>query len=63
MLERLGTPYQSSKGTPGRGLGLFLVGQRRAHAGRTDRGAQSSRGGARCDHLPLAALMLEEQEG
>ncbi|MDB5955143.1 ATP-binding protein [Ramlibacter sp.] len=24
MLDRLGTPYQSSKGTPGRGLGLFL---------------------------------------
>jgi two-component system sensor histidine kinase RegB len=24
VLERLGTPYHSSKGTPGRGLGLFL---------------------------------------
>jgi len=24
MLERLGTPYRSSKGAPGRGLGLFL---------------------------------------
>ena len=24
MLDRLGTPYRSSKGAPGRGLGLFL---------------------------------------
>jgi two-component system, sensor histidine kinase RegB len=57
MLERLGTPYQSSKGKPGRGLGLFLAvnvartlgGQLEAH-NRPDGGAEVTIA------LPLSAL-------
>ena len=60
-LERLGTPYQSSKGT-GRGLGLFLA----VNVARTLGGqiaAQNVSGGAEVTiTLPLAALMPEETE-
>lgn len=60
MLERLGTPYQSSKGTPGRGLGLFLA----VNVARTLGGhiaAHNVEGGAEVTiTLPLAALMPQE---
>lgn len=59
ILERLGTPYQSSKGT-GRGLGLFLA----MNVARTLGGqiaAHNVPGGAEVTiTLPLAALMPEE---
>ena len=61
FLERVGAPYQSSKGTPGRGLGLFLAvnvartlgGQLQAH-NRSDGGAEV------VITLPLAALVPQE---
>ncbi len=64
MLNQLGKPYQSSKGSPGRGLGLFLV----VNVARTLGGSVSAHnrpeGGAVVAlSLPLPALMLEEQDG
>ena len=60
MLERLGTPYQSSKGTPGRGLGLFLA----VNVARTLGGqiaAHNAQEGAEVAiTLPLAALVPQE---
>jgi two-component system, sensor histidine kinase RegB len=63
MLAQLGTPYQSSKGRPGGGLGLFLA----ANVARTLGGgvAASNRpeGGAIVRlTLPLAALKLDDEE-
>jgi two-component system sensor histidine kinase RegB len=60
ILERLGTPYQSSKGTPGRGLGLFLsVNVARSLGGQV--AAQNIPGGAEVTiTLPLAPLMPPE---
>ena len=60
MLERLGSPYQSSKGT-GRGLGLFLsVNVARTLGGRI--AAHNVPGGAEVTiTLPLAALMPQEE--
>lgn len=57
MLERFGKPYQSSKGKPGRGLGLFLS----VNVARTLGGSIEARnrpgGGAEVQVLlPLAAL-------
>jgi two-component system, sensor histidine kinase RegB len=62
MLERLGTPYQSSKGAPGRGLGLFLsVNVARALGGQV--AAHNVTGGAEVTiTLPLAALTPEEED-
>lgn len=61
ILERLGAPYQSSKGTPGRGLGLFLA----LNVARTLGGqiaAHNVPGGAEVTiTLPLAALMPQEE--
>jgi two-component system sensor histidine kinase RegB len=61
MLAQLGKPYQSSKGRPGAGLGLFLV----ANVARTLRGSVAARnrteGGASVTlTLPLAALTMGE---
>jgi two-component system sensor histidine kinase RegB len=61
MLAQFGKPYQSSKGRPGGGLGLFLV----ANVARTLRGSVTARnrteGGAIVTlTLPLAAITLEE---
>ncbi|MFL9925290.1 ATP-binding protein [Herbaspirillum lusitanum] len=70
MLAQLGKPYQSSKGKPGRGLGLFFVvnvarklggtvsaGNRDAH------GDAGAKGGALVRlTLPLSAIRLEETE-
>jgi two-component system sensor histidine kinase RegB len=63
MLAQLGKPYQSSKGSPGRGLGLFLV----VNVARTLGGSVSAHnrpeGGAAVTlRLPLAAIELEEVE-
>lgn len=62
MLERLGTPYQSSKGTPGRGLGLFLsVNVARTLGGQI--AAHNLPDGAEVVIiLPLPALMPEPDE-
>lgn len=62
VLERLGTPYQSSKGTPGRGLGLFLsVNVARTLGGQI--AAHNVAGGAEVTiTLPLAALTPNEED-
>jgi two-component system sensor histidine kinase RegB len=62
MLAQFGKPYQSTKGRPGAGLGLFLV----ANVARTLGGGVVARnreeGGAMVTlTLPLAALTLEEE--
>ena len=43
MLAQFGKPYQSSKGRPGGGLGLFLSVNVARTLGGSDRGAQSRR--------------------
>ncbi|WP_184525603.1 ATP-binding protein [Variovorax sp. Sphag1AA] len=63
MLAHFGKPYQSSKGRPGGGLGLFLV----VNVARTLGGSVTARnrpeGGAVVTlTLPLAAITLEEDE-
>lgn len=63
MLEKLGKPYQSSKGRPGGGLGLFLV----VNVARTLGGSVTARnrpqGGAMVTmSLPLASITLEEED-
>jgi two-component system, sensor histidine kinase RegB len=60
MLAQLGKPYQSSKGRPGAGLGLFLV----SNVARTLRGSVSARnrpeGGAIVTlTLPLQSIALD----
>ena len=62
MLAQFGKPYQSTKGRPGAGLGLFLV----ANVARTLGGSVVARnheeGGAMVTlTLPLVALTLEEE--
>ncbi|MBT2324224.1 HAMP domain-containing histidine kinase [Variovorax paradoxus] len=61
MLAQLGKPYQSTKGRPGGGLGLFLV----VNVARTLGGSVAAHnrpeGGAAVTlRLPLAAIRLEE---
>jgi two-component system sensor histidine kinase RegB len=61
MLGELGKPYQSSKGRPGAGLGLFLV----ANVARTLRGSVAAEnrpdGGAMVTlRLPLQAIALKD---
>ena len=63
MLERLGKPYQSSKGRPGGGLGLFLVFNVARTLGGSVRAENRPEGGAMVTlTLPLAAIELEEEE-
>jgi two-component system, sensor histidine kinase RegB len=62
MLAQFGKPYQSTKGRPGAGLGLFLV----ANVARTLGGGVAARnreeGGAMVTlTLPLAAITLDEE--
>jgi two-component system sensor histidine kinase RegB len=62
MLVQFGKPYQSTKGRPGAGLGLFLV----ANVARTLGGGVAARnreeGGAMVTlTLPLAAITLDEE--
>ena len=60
MLERLGKPYQSSKGAPGRGLGLFLsVNVARALGGTLQASNRAGGGAVVGIALPLQALSLE----
>ena len=60
ILERLGSPYQSSKGTPGRGLGLFLaVNVARTLGGQIQAHNVPGGGAEVVITLPLAALMPE----
>ena len=60
MLERLGKPYQSSKGAPGRGLGLFLSVNVARALGGTLRASNRAGGGAVVSiALPLQALSLD----
>ena len=62
MLERLGTPYQSSKGTPGRGLGLFLAVNVARTLGGSVQAHNLPEGGAQVlISLPLAALVPQEE--
>jgi len=57
MLRRLGQPYQSTKGRPGSGLGLFLcVNVARALGGRIEAHNRSGGGAEVVIHLPLASL-------
>lgn len=63
MLDEFGKPYQSSKGRPGGGLGLFLV----VNVARTLGGSVAARnrpegGAVVAITLPLAAVALEEDE-
>lgn len=59
MLEQFGKPYQSSKGKPGGGLGLFLVVNVVRKLGGSVSAANQSLGGASVTlKLPLAALAL-----
>lgn len=62
FLERLGTPYQSSKGKPGRGLGLFLAVNVARTLGGQIQAHNFPEGGAEVVILlPLAALTPQGQ--
>ena len=64
MLAQLGKPYQSSKGRPGGGLGLFLsVNVARLLGGRLQARNRDGGGAEVSIRLPLAALALREQSG
>ena len=59
MLERLGQPYQSTKGRPGCGLGLFLcVNVTRALGGHFEAHNRSGGGAEVVIRLPLASLQI-----
>jgi len=63
MLAQLGTPYQSSKGRPGGGLGLFLSMNVARTLGGSLTAANLPEGGAQVTlRVPLAPLALEEEE-
>ena len=63
MLQQLGKPYQSSKGRPGGGLGLFLVVNVARTVGGTVTARNRQEGGAEVKiTLPLAAIALAEEE-
>ena len=61
MLAQLGKPYNSSKGRPGGGLGLFLVvNVARTLGGRVAATNQPEGGASVIIHLPLAAMTLDD---
>jgi two-component system sensor histidine kinase RegB len=63
MLSQLGKPYQSTKGQPGRGLGLFLVVNVARTLGGSVTAHNREEGGAVVQlELPLAAITLEEED-
>lgn len=67
MLERFGNPYQSSKGQPGRGLGLFLSANvARTLGGRLEARNRANRGGEGGAEvvltLPLASLLPRQSD-
>ncbi|AMP00083.1 histidine kinase-, DNA gyrase B-, and HSP90-like ATPase family protein [Collimonas arenae] len=62
MLNHIGKPYQSSKGRPGSGLGLFFVVNVARKLGGVVSARNRSEGGAEVRlTLPLAAISLEEE--
>ena len=62
MLDRIGKPYQSTKGTAGRGLGLFLAVNVARTLGGNIRARNAPDGGALVTiTLPLPALSLEPE--
>ena len=64
MLGQVGKPYQSSKGRPGGGLGLFLVVNVARTLGGAVAVANRPQGGAVVTMtLPLSAITLEPEEG
>lgn len=64
MLAHFGKPYQSSKGRPGGGLGLFLVVNVARTLGGTVTARNRAEGGAEVQlALPLAAISLEQEKG
>ncbi len=61
ILEGLGTPYRSSKGRPGGGLGLFLViNVVRKLGGRVTAANRLGGGAAVAMSLPLSALVVQQ---
>ncbi|MGJ4909967.1 ATP-binding protein [Bradyrhizobium sp. HKCCYLRH2015] len=64
MLGQLGRPYQSSKGRPGRGLGLFLVvNVIRKLGGSVSAWNHRGRGATVRLSLPLSTLVIGERDG
>ena len=62
MLAQFGKPYQSSKGQPGRGLGLFLVVNVARMLGGSVTASNRAEGGANVLlTLPLSAIALPEE--
>ncbi len=62
MLAQFGTPYQSSKGRPGGGLGLFLVvNVARALGGEATARNPAGGGAEVCLRLPLSAIALSAE--
>jgi two-component system sensor histidine kinase RegB len=63
MLSQFGKPYQSSKGRPGGGLGLFLVVNVARTLGGTVAANNLAEGGATVTlTLPLSAITLSEEQ-
>lgn len=63
MLAQFGKPYQSSKGRPGGGLGLFLVVNVARTLGGTVAAVNRPEGGAQVTlTLPLSAIALDQKE-
>jgi two-component system sensor histidine kinase RegB len=63
MLAEFGKPYQSSKGRPGGGLGLFLVTNVVRTLGGTVSARNRAEGGAEVElRLPLSAILLDVPE-
>ena len=61
MLQRFGKPYESSKGRPGGGLGLFLsVNVARTLGGRIEAHNRPGGGAEVVITLPLASLMTSK---
>ena len=64
VLRQLGKPYNTTKGRPGGGLGLFLaVNVARTLGGRVTAGNRPEGGAVVVITLPLAAITLKEGEG
>jgi two-component system sensor histidine kinase RegB len=62
VLQRLGSPYNTSKGRPGGGLGLFLSVNVARTLGGTLKAKNRPQGGAVVTMtLPLSAIAIEEE--
>ena len=63
ILARFGKPYQSTKGRPGSGLGLFLVVNVLRKLGGVITPENNGAGGATVElRLPVSALSIEERD-